>query len=154
MDVQEVRRHFPILSRSVAGSQALVYLDNAATSQRPKEVMDKYLSLSLEHNANIHRAVHTLSAEATEEYENSRIAVAEFINAGSPKEIVFTSGATASLNTVAQSFGDAFLSQGDNIIVSQEEHHSNIVPWQLLAQRKRIEIRVLLALGCSSGTDR
>lgn len=143
MDIHQVRQHFPILSRKVAGGAPLVYLDNAATSQRPKEVMDKYLNLSLEHNANIHRAVHTLSVEATEEFEKARIAVAEFINASSPKEIVFTSGATASINTVAHSFGDAFISQGDNIIVSEAEHHSNIVPWQLLAQRDGVEIRVL-----------
>ncbi len=143
MDIQEIRSHFPILSRTVAGGRQLVYLDNAATSQRPKEVIDKYSSLSSEKNANIHRAVHTLAAEATDEYEGTRAVVAEFINAASAKEIIFTSGATASINTVAYSFGEAFIGQGDNIIVTQAEHHSNIVPWQMLAARKGAEVKYI-----------
>lgn len=143
MEIQEIRSHFPILSRTVAGGRPLVYLDNAATSQRPKEVIDKYASLSLEKNANIHRAVHTLAAEATDQYEGARAAVAQFINAASAKEIIFTSGATASINTVAYSYGEAFIGQGDNIIVTQAEHHSNIVPWQMLASRKGATVKYI-----------
>ena len=143
MDIQEIRSHFPILSRTVAGGRPLVYLDNAATSQRPKEIIDKYASLSLEKNANIHRAVHTLAAEATDQYEGARAAVAQFINAASAKEIIFTSGATASINTVAYSYGEAFIGQGDNIIVTQAEHHSNIVSWQMLASRKGATVKYI-----------
>ncbi|MBQ9185396.1 MAG: SufS family cysteine desulfurase [Bacteroidales bacterium] len=143
MNVNEIRAHFPILSEKLPGGKDLVYLDNAATSQRPKEVTDKYLRLSLKSNANIHRAVHHLAAEATEQYENARDAVKEFIGAASRKEIIFTSGSTASINTVAYSFGSQFVERGDNIIVSTAEHHSNIVPWQLLAKRKGAEVRVL-----------
>ena len=143
MTVTEIRAHFPILSETLPGGQPLVYLDNAATSQRPKEVIDKYLHLSTRCNANIHRAVHHLASEATEQYEGAREAVRAFLGAASAKEIIFTSGTTASINTVAYSFGEAFVREGDNIIVSQAEHHSNIVPWQLLAQRKSAEIRVL-----------
>ena len=143
MNVQDIRQHFPVLSEVLPGRGALVYLDNAATSQRPKEVLDKYLWLSNKVNANIHRAVHYLAAEATAQYEGARESVREFINAGSTKEIIFTSGTTASINTVAYSFGEAFIGRGDKIIVSQAEHHSNIVPWQMLAQRKGAEIQVL-----------
>lgn len=143
MNVAEIRKHFPILAEKLPGGQDLVYLDNAATSQRPKEVMDKYLQMSLKTNANIHRAVHYLAAEATEQYEASREAVREFIGAASTKEIIFTSGTTAAINTVAYSYCEAFVGRGDNIIVSQAEHHSNIVPWQILAERKGAEVRAL-----------
>ena len=143
MNVAEIRNHFPILAEKLPGGQDLVYLDNAATSQRPKEVMDKYLQMSLKTNANIHRAVHFLAAEATEQYEATREAVRDFIGAGSTKEIIFTSGTTASINTVAYSYCEAFVGRGDNIIVSQAEHHSNIVPWQIMAERKGAEVRAL-----------
>ena len=143
MNVAEIRNHFPILAEKLPGGQDLVYLDNAATSQRPKEVMDKYLQMSLKTNANIHRAVHYLAAEATEQYEATREAVRDFIGAGSTKEIIFTSGTTASINTVAYSYCEAFVGRGDNIIVSQAEHHSNIVPWQIMAERKGAEVRAL-----------
>ncbi|MDY6278198.1 MAG: SufS family cysteine desulfurase [Bacteroidales bacterium] len=143
MNVTDIRNHFPILSEKLPGGQDLVYLDNAATSQRPNEVIDKYLQLSTRYNANIHRAVHYLAVEATDQYEKTREAVKDFIGAESAKEIIFTSGTTASINTVAYSYGEVLIGRGDNIIVSQAEHHSNIVPWQLLAERKGAEIRVL-----------
>lgn len=143
MNVTDIRNHFPILSEKLPGGQDLVYLDNAATSQRPNGVIDKYLQLSTRYNANIHRAVHYLAVEATDQYEKTREAVKDFIGAESAKEIIFTSGTTASINTVAYSYGEVFIGRGDNIIVSQAEHHSNIVPWQLLAERKGAEIRVL-----------
>ena len=143
MNVQELRERFPILEEKIQGSTTLVYLDNAATSQRPKEVIDKYSEQSLKYNANIHRAVHALASAATEQYENARDAIKKFIGAASRKEIIFTSGTTASINTVAHSFGERFVKKGDNIIVSEAEHHSNIVPWQMLAQRQGVQIKVL-----------
>ena len=135
MNVQQLRELFPQLSRSVYG-KPLVYLDNAATSLRPQPVIDKWTEISSERTANLHRAVHHIAAEATEEYENTRLRVAGFINAPDPSEIVFTSGATHSLNLLAFSLGEAFVRQGDEIIVSEAEHHSNLVPWQMLCARK------------------
>ena len=126
----------------VAG-RPVVYLDNAATSQRPAEVLDKYLNISTLSNANIHRAVHTLAVDATDEYEAARDVVKEFIGAEDRKEIIFTSGTTASINLVAFSFGEAFVHEGDEIIVSEAEHHSNIVPWQMMCQRKGAVLKVL-----------
>lgn len=120
-----------------------MYLDNAATSQRPLEVVSAYSELSLHRNANIHRAVHYLSNVATKEYEDARDAVKNFIGAASREEIIFTSGATASINAVAFSFGEAFVREGDEIILTEEEHHSNIVPWQMMASRKGATIKVL-----------
>ncbi|MCR4844318.1 MAG: SufS family cysteine desulfurase [Bacteroidales bacterium] len=142
MSVSEIRKQFPILSRTVYG-KPLVYLDNAATAQRPLAVTDLAGKLALEENANIHRAVHHLAARATEAYEGARDAVKEFLNAASREEIVFTSGATAAINLVAFSFGEAFVGEGDEIIVSTAEHHSNIVPWQMLCQRKKAVLKVL-----------
>jgi len=142
MSVSEIRKQFPILSRTVYG-KPLVYLDNAATAQRPQAVADLWQKLSLEENANIHRAVHHLAAQATDAYEGARDAVKEFLNAASREEIVFTSGATAAINLVAFSFGEAFVHEGDQVIVSTAEHHSNIVPWQMLCQRKKAELKVL-----------
>jgi len=142
MSVSEIRKQFPILSRTVYG-KPLVYLDNAATAQRPQAVADLWQKLSLEENANIHRAVHHLAAQATDAYEGARDAVKEFLNAASREEIVFTSGATAAINLVAFSFGEAFVHEGDEVIVSTAEHHSNIVPWQMLCQRKKAELKVL-----------
>ena len=142
MKTDDIRLKFPGLSQKVYGRN-LVYLDNAATSQRPESVIRKLEQLSLEKNANIHRAVHYLSGLATEEYESTRDAVKSFINASSREEIIFTSGATASINLVASSFGEAFIKPGDEIIVSESEHHSNIVPWQLMAARKGAVIKVL-----------
>ena len=140
--VNEIRNLFPALSRKVYGKD-LVYFDNAATSQRSQEVIDVWNRISIESNANIHRAVHRLADEATQAYEASRDAVKDFINAGSREEIVFTSGATAAVNLVAFSFGEAFVKEGDEVIVTEAEHHSNIVPWQMMCQRKGAVLKVL-----------
>lgn len=133
---------FPALSETVYG-KPLVYLDNAATSQRPKSVLKMQDEYSRTSNANIHRGVHYLSNVATENYEQARDAVREFINAGSREEVIFTSGTTASVNLVAYSFGEAFVKEGDNVIVSVVEHHSNLVPWQLLCRRKGARLRFI-----------
>lgn len=142
MLITDVRNMFPVLSRQVYGKN-LVYFDNAATSQRPQSVMDKWDEMSSFSNANIHRAVHCLADEATQAYEQSRDAVKNFISAESREEIVFTSGTTASINLVAFSFGEAFVGKGDEVIVTEAEHHSNIVPWQLMCQRKGAVLKVL-----------
>ena len=142
MSVSALRQQFPILSRTVYG-KPLVYLDNAATAQRPQSVATLWQQLSLEDNANIHRAVHHLAAQATDAYEGARDAVKDFLHAASREEIVFTSGATASINLVAFSFGEAFVHEGDEVIVSTDGHHSNIVPWQMLCERKKAVLRVL-----------
>lgn len=121
----------------------MIYLDNAATSIRPQSVVDKWDDMSLRCNANIHRAVHQLAVEATDEYESARDEVRRFLNASDRKEIIFTSGATASINLVAFSFGESFVGNGDEIIVTEEEHHSDIVPWQMLCERKGAVLKVL-----------
>ena len=140
--VSEIRSLFPALSRKVYGKD-LVYFDNAATSQRPQSVIDRWNEITGYSNANIHRAVHRLADEATQAYEGARDTVREFLNAEHREEIVFTSGTTASVNLVAFSFGEAFVRSGDEIIVSEAEHHSNIVPWQLMCERKGAVLRVL-----------
>ena len=140
--VSEIRNMFPILSRKVYGKD-LVYFDNAATSQRPQAVLDKWNEISSWSNSNIHRAVHCLSDESTQAYESARDAVRDFLNASSREEIVFTSDTTASINLVAFSFGEAFVKEGDEIVVTEAEHHSNIVPWQLLCQRKGATLKVI-----------
>jgi cysteine desulfurase/selenocysteine lyase len=142
MTVEEIRKSFPILSEKVYG-KPLVYFDNAATSQRPSSVIGKYLEMSRLHNANIHRSVHFLANEATKEFEAARDAVASFINAPSREEVIFTSGTTASINLVAYSFGEAFIGEGDEVVIYEAEHHSNIVPWQLMCQRKKAVIKPL-----------
>ena len=140
-DVDQIRGEFPILSRTVYG-KPLVYLDSGATAQKPLQVIETIDRLHREHNANIHRGVHFLSEEATEAFEAARARIAAWIGAAK-EEVVFTAGATASLNTVAYAWGEMAVHAGDNIVVSEMEHHSDIVPWQLLAQRKGAEIRVL-----------
>ena len=140
--IEEIRKQFPALSAHVYG-KPLVYLDNAATAMRPQSVVDTWSQSVLAGNANIHRAVHYLAGVATEAYEGARDCVQAFINASSREEIVFTSGATAAVNLVAFSFGEAFIGEGDEIIVSTAEHHSNIVPWQLLCERKKAVLKVL-----------
>lgn len=130
------------MSREVNG-KPLVYLDSGATAQKPECVIETVSRMYREQNANIHRGVHRLSEEATQLYEQARERVRGFIGAAQREEIIFTAGATASINTVAYAWGEKFLQAGDNIIISQMEHHSNIVPWQLVAQRKGAEIRVL-----------
>lgn len=138
----EIRQMFPLLSRQIYGKQ-LIYFDNAATSQRPQSVLDLWNRLSTQSNANIHRGIHRLSEEATAEYENTRDYVRQFLNAQHREEIVFTSGTTAAINLVAFSFGEAFVGEGDEVIVSEVEHHSDIVPWQMMCQRKKAVLKVL-----------
>ncbi len=141
-DVEQIRRAFPILQREVYG-RPLIYLDSGATAQKPAVVIDTVDRLHRELNANIHRGVHYLSEQATELYEEARGVVARFIGANEKEEIIFTAGATASINLVAYAWSERFLRAGDNILISELEHHSNIVPWQLAAERKGAEIRVL-----------
>ena len=142
MNLNEIRSMFPVLSRKVHGKD-LVYFDNAATSQRPQSVIDQWNRITEYSNANIHRAVHCLADEATQAYELSRDAVKEFINAEFREEIIFTSGTTHSINLVAFSFGEAFVNEGDEVIVTEAEHHSDIVPWQMMCQRKGAVLKVL-----------
>lgn len=141
-DIYQIRKDFPILSREVY-SKPLVYLDNSATTQKPRIVVDAIANEYYSENANVHRGVHFLSQQATELHESARAKIAKFLNASSPSEIVFTRGATEGLNLVASSFGEAFLKEGDEVIISAMEHHSNIVPWQLLEMRKGIKIKVI-----------
>lgn len=142
IDIAKIRNDFPILSRQVYG-KPLVYFDNGATTQKPRcvveSIVDEYYSV----NANVHRGVHFLSQQATELHESSRETVRRFINARSISEIIFTRGTTESINLLASSFGEAFCSEGDEIIISVMEHHSNIVPWQMLAARKGITLKVI-----------
>lgn len=141
-DIGRIREDFPILQRKVYG-KPLVYLDNAATAQKPASVIGSQTRLYEELNSNVHRGVHFLSEQSTELYEAARETIRGFINASSREEIIFTSGATAALNAVAYSYGEYAFREGDNIIVTEMEHHSNIVPWQLVCERKGVEIRVL-----------
>ena len=141
-DPNQIRKDFPILGQKVNG-KPLVYLDSGATAQKPECVIEAVNRVHREQNANIHRGVHHLSEQATALYEQARDDIRRFIGAAAREEVIFTAGATASINTVAYAWGERFLSQGDNIIISEMEHHSNIVPWQLIAQRKGVEIRVL-----------
>lgn len=141
-DIETVRKDFPILSREVYG-RPLVYLDNAATTQKPLCVLDAMRHEYLNANANVHRGVHYLSQQATDLHEAARETVRSFINARSTNEIVFTRGTTEALNLLASSFAEAFMHEGDEVIVSTMEHHSNIVPWQLQAARKGIKLRVI-----------
>ncbi|MFI3306241.1 MAG: cysteine desulfurase [Rikenellaceae bacterium] len=140
--LEQIRADFPILDREVYG-KPLTYLDSGATAQKPRCVIDRVNQLHTELNANIHRGVHYLSQETTALYEEAREAVRAHIGAEHKEEIIFTAGATASINTVAYSWGEANISEGDNLIVSEMEHHSNIVPWQLIANRRGAELRVL-----------
>ena len=142
MLVGDIRNMFPVLSRKIYGKD-LVYFDNAATSQRPQTVIDEWNKITCESNANIHRAVHKLADEATQAYEQSRDAVKDFINAEFREEIIFTSGTTASVNLAAFCFGEAYIKEGDEVIVTEAEHHSNIVPWQMMCQRKGAVLKVL-----------
>lgn len=141
-NVEEIRQDFPILQREVYG-RPLIYLDNAATTQKPRSVVEAISNEYYSTNANVHRGVHFLSQKATDLHEAARERVRQFINARSTVEVLFTRGTTESLNLVASSFGEAFLKEGDEVIVSVMEHHSDIVPWQLLRERKGIVIRVI-----------
>jgi cysteine desulfurase/selenocysteine lyase len=142
MTVNEIRSFFPALSRKVYGKD-LVYFDNAATSQRVRGVIDEWNRISAESNANIHRAVHRMADEATQAYEQARDAVKDFMNAKAREEIIFTSGTTSAVNLVAFCFGEAFVKEGDEVIVTEAEHHSNIVPWQMMCQRKGAVLKAL-----------
>ena len=141
LDINKIRAEYPILERQIDG-RPLIYLDNAATSQTPRRVVEAIEQMYFRYKANVHRGVHTLSQEATDMQEATREKVRAFINAGSTQEVIFTRGTTEAINLVASSFG-TMLESGDEIIVTTMEHHSNIVPWQLIGQRKRIYIRVV-----------
>lgn len=141
-DIKKIRADFPILQRTV-NNRPLVYFDSGATAQKPLSVINLTDRLMRDHNANIHRGVHHLSGKMTEKYEEARERVRRFIGAECREEVIFTSGATASINLVAYAWSERFLNEGDNIVVSEMEHHSNIVPWQLATERKGAELRVL-----------
>ncbi len=141
-EIDKIRRDFPILSQKVYNNP-LVYFDNGATTQKPQVVIDAINELHAEHNSSIHRGVHYLSEQMTERYEEARRIVQNFIHAEHSKEIIFTSGTTGSINAVAFSFGEKFIRPGDEIIVSGMEHHSNIVPWQMMCERKNAKLRVI-----------
>ena len=141
-DINKIREDFPILSRTVYG-KPLVYFDNGATTQKPRMVVDAISDEYYSVNANVHRGVHFLSQQATELHEGSRETVRQFINARSTSEVIFTRGTTESINLLVSSFGEAMMSEGDEVIISTMEHHSNIVPWQLLAARKGIVLKVI-----------
>jgi cysteine desulfurase / selenocysteine lyase len=140
--ISSIRADFPILGRRVY-DKPLVYFDNGATTQKPQCVIDTVSNVFASYNGNIHRGVHAMSDKASEEYENAREKVRSFINAGKREEVVFTSGTTGSINTVAFSFGERYIKEGDEIIISHLEHHANIVPWQMLCERKGAKIRVI-----------
>ena len=142
-DIDTIRKDFPILSRKIYDKYPLVYLDNGATTQKPLCVLDAMREEYLNVNANVHRGVHYLSQQATDLHEAARERVRSFINAASIREIVFTRGTTESMNLVASSFTEAYMKEGDEVIISTMEHHSNIVPWQLQAQRKGIVVKVI-----------
>jgi len=141
-DVYSIREDFPILNKTVNGNP-LVYIDNAATTQKPKAVIHSHVDFYLYHNANIHRGVHQLSNESTEAYEDARIKVQKFINAPDLREIIFTRGATESINLVTSTYGRRNITEGDEIVISTMEHHANIVPWQILCGEKNAVLRVI-----------
>jgi cysteine desulfurase/selenocysteine lyase len=142
LDLSAVRQEFPILNREVKG-RPLIYLDNAATTQKPQQVIDALIHYYTGYNANIHRGIHTLAEEATAAFENTRDAVKTFIGAGSREEIIFTKGTTEGINLVAYSWGRKNIHEGDEIIISNMEHHSNIVPWQLLCEEKKAVLKII-----------
>ena len=142
LDVAAVRRDFPILRQRIHG-KPLVYLDNAATTQKPQAVLDALVHYYAEENANVHRGVHSLSGRATDSYEAARETVRRFLNAADAKEIVFPRGTTEAINLVAQTYGRAHVGAGDEIVITEMEHHSNIVPWQILCEEKRAKLRVV-----------
>src|ERR671927_4318 len=140
INVSKIRQDFPILKRKVNGNKTLVYLDNAATTQKPLAVINAISDYYMNYNSNIHRAVHQLAEEATLAFESTRKKVAEFINARSTEEIIFTRNATEAINLVAYSWGRANIRKDDSIIITEIEHHSNIVPWQILASEKKAKL--------------
>ncbi|MCD6596468.1 MAG: cysteine desulfurase [Bacteroidales bacterium] len=142
LDVQLIRKNFPVLGQMVY-EKPLVYFDNGATTQKPKQVIETLTNLYAEQNSSVHRAVHYLSSQITERYEAARMVVKDFIHAEKMQEVIFTAGTTASINLLAFSFGEAFINPDDEILISEMEHHSNIVPWQLLAERKGAKLKVI-----------
>lgn len=142
IDVEKLRKEFPILHQQVNGRD-LVYFDNAATNQKPKRVIDALVEYYTGYNANIHRGIHTLAEKATKAFEQTRETARTFINASSPEEIVFVRGVTEAINLVASSYGKAFIKEGDEIIITSLEHHSNIVPWQFICEEKKAKLRVI-----------
>lgn len=142
IDIDMIRSDFPILSKKIYG-KPLIYLDNAATTQKPLSVLNKTMEFNKSINSNIHRGTHYLSEQASSAYENARKTIKDFINAQSLNEIIFTSGTTESINLLADSFGNAYVQEGDEIIITEMEHHSNIVPWQILCKRKKAYLKVL-----------
>ena len=142
LDIEAIRKQFPILHQQVNGRD-LVYLDNAATSQKPQCVIDALVGYYTGYNANIHRGIHTLAEKATRAFEETRHTAKRFINAASEQEIIFTRGVTESINLVAYSYGRTFVQPGDEIIISELEHHSNIVPWQIVCEEKRATLKVI-----------
>ena len=141
-DVDKIRGDFPVLAQMING-KPLVYLDNAATSQKPQSVIDSLVNYYSTENANVHRGVHTLSQRATDDYEEARAKIRRFINAEKDEEIIFVRGTTEGINLISQTFGRSCISEGDEIIISSMEHHSNIVPWQILCQEKGAKLRVV-----------
>ncbi|MBN1986967.1 MAG: aminotransferase class V-fold PLP-dependent enzyme, partial [Prolixibacteraceae bacterium] len=142
LDIQSIRKDFPILEQQIYG-KPYIYFDNAATSQTPRSVLKAMEDVYNGYKGNPHRGAHYLSNKTTAEYEKVRDKVKEFINAPSREEILFTKGATESINLVAYSFGEAFVNEGDEILISEMEHHSNIVPWQLLCKRKKASLKII-----------
>ena len=142
LNIEEIRKDFPILHRQVNG-KPLIYFDNGATSQKPQQVIDVINRYYQHENSNIHRGIHTLSQEATDAYEKARTTVQQFINAQHNHEVIFTSGTTGSINLVASSFGKKYIHAGDEIIISTMEHHSNIVPWQMLCEEKGAVLKII-----------
>jgi cysteine desulfurase/selenocysteine lyase len=141
-DVEKIRQDFPILSRKVYG-QPIAYLDNGATTQKPRQVIETVRKYYEQGNASIHRGIHFLSEQSTDTYEKARETVRRFINAASSSEIIFTSGATGSINAVAFSFGERYISDGDEVIISEMEHHANLVPWQMMCERKGARLKII-----------
>ena len=142
LDVTAIRQGFPLLRQTIHG-KPLVYLDNASTTQKPREVIDRVTRFYTEENANVHRGVHWLSERATEAYEEARGTVARFLNARKPQEIVFVRGTTEAINLVAATCGRASVGRGDDVVVSAMEHHSNIVPWQILCEQTGARLRII-----------
>jgi len=141
-DIASIRRDFPILSQKIY-DKPLVYLDNGATTQKPKVVLDRLQEVYAVQNSSIHRGIHKLSEQMTEAYEEARETTRNFLNALSTTEIIFTHGATSAINAVAFSFGEKYVHEGDEILISEMEHHSNIVPWQMLCERKKAKLKII-----------
>ena len=139
LNIEQIRKDFPILQEQVY-NKPLIYLDNGATTQKPRVVIDTLRDIQEKQNSSIHRGIHYLSEQMTARYEEARETVRSFINAASTREIVFTSGATGSINAVAFSFGEKYVKEGDEILISEMEHHSNLVPWHQLAERTGCKI--------------